>query len=77
MDYQGYIAINPGDDNTVRDVLMEDIRVENFRLGQLVNMRVMYNDKYNTASGRLISNITIRDMTYKWEPFQSVPHSWL
>lgn len=64
MDYQGCIAINPGDDNTVRDVLIEDIRVENFRLGQLVNMRVMYNNKYNTAPGRLISNITIRDMTY-------------
>ncbi|GAM33749.1 hypothetical protein TCE0_013f00877 [Talaromyces pinophilus] len=64
MNYQGCTAINPGDDNTVRDILIEDIRVENSRLGQLVNMRVMCNDKYNTAPGHLILNMPIRDMIY-------------
>ncbi|PCG93572.1 Pectin lyase fold/virulence factor [Penicillium occitanis (nom. inval.)] len=64
MNYQDCTAINPGDDNTVRDILIEDIRVENPRLGQLVNMRVMCNDKYNTAPGHLILNMLIRDMIY-------------
>lgn len=63
--YQGCIAINPGDENTVRDVLIEDIRVENFRIGQLVNMRIMYNSKWNAAPGKLISNVTIRNLDYK------------
>ncbi|KAI1380193.1 putative transmembrane protein [Hypoxylon crocopeplum] len=64
MLYQGCIAINPGDENTVRDVLIEDIRVEDFRAGQLVNMRIMYNPKWNAAPGKLISNITIRNLNY-------------
>ena len=37
IDYQGCMAINAGDDNLVRNVLFEDIRVEDFRQGQLVN----------------------------------------
>lgn len=41
MLYQGCIAINPGDSNLVQNVLIEDIRVEDFRQGQLINMRVM------------------------------------
>ncbi|KAL1858795.1 hypothetical protein VTK73DRAFT_7800 [Phialemonium thermophilum] len=65
MDYQGCIAINAGDANTVRDVLVDNVRVEDFRLGQLVNLRVMYNAKYNTAPGNLISNVTIRNLAYQ------------
>ncbi|KAF3390791.1 hypothetical protein DPV78_011124 [Talaromyces pinophilus] len=64
MNYQDCTAIDPGDGNTVRDILIEDIRVENSRLGQLVNMRVMCNNKYNTAPGHLILNMPIRDMIY-------------
>ncbi|KAF2033430.1 hypothetical protein EK21DRAFT_108898 [Setomelanomma holmii] len=45
FDYQGCIAINPGDSNLVRDVLIENIRVEDFHVGQLLNKRVMYNTK--------------------------------
>lgn len=64
MDYQGCIALNVGDANTIRGVLVEDVRVENFREGQLINMRIMYDTSYNTAPGRLISNVTIRNMDY-------------
>lgn len=64
VDYQGCIALNPGDGNLVQNVLIEDIRVEDFRLGQLLNMRVMYNTKYNTSPGRGIQDVLIRNLTY-------------
>ncbi|KAF1970027.1 endo-polygalacturonase [Bimuria novae-zelandiae CBS 107.79] len=62
--YQGTIALNPGDDNLVQHVLVDDFRVEDFRQGQLINMRVMYNEKYNTSPGRGIHNVTIRNLVY-------------
>lgn len=62
--YQGTIALNPGDNNLVQDVLVDDFRVEDFRKGQFINMRVMYNSKYNTAPGRGIRNVTIQNMVY-------------
>ncbi|TDZ18230.1 hypothetical protein Cob_v008832 [Colletotrichum orbiculare MAFF 240422] len=64
MGYQGAIAINPGDSNLVKDVVIESVRVEDFRMGQLITMMVMYNQKYNTSPGRGISNVTIRDLSY-------------
>ncbi|MBT2424071.1 putative Ig domain-containing protein [Streptomyces sp. ISL-22] len=64
MDYQGCIALNPGDSNLVRNVRVQDIRVEDFRWGQLLNMRVMYNKTYNTSVGRGIDGVYIRNLTY-------------
>ncbi|KAH8815528.1 endo-polygalacturonase [Xylogone sp. PMI_703] len=64
MWYQGCIAINAGDSNLIQNVYIEDVRVENFRLGQLVNFRIMYNTKYNTSPGRGIRNVYIKDLTY-------------
>lgn len=65
VDYQGTIAINAGDSNLMQNILIDDVRVENFRRGQLVNMRVMYNDKYNTSPGRGIRNVTFANLDYK------------
>ena len=62
--YQGVIAINPGDNNLVQNVQIEDIRVEDFRLGRLFDLRVTYNPAYNTAPGRGIENVTIRNFSY-------------
>ncbi|MGN1233642.1 MAG: glycosyl hydrolase family 28 protein [Candidatus Cryptobacteroides sp.] len=64
IDYQGCMAINCGDNIFVRDVLFEDIRVENFRQGQLIHLKVCYNDKYCKAPGRGIDNVTFRNITY-------------
>ena len=64
MLYQGCIALNPGDSNLIRNVYAEDIRVEDFRWGQLINMRVMYNDKYNTSPGRGIDTVHIKNLSY-------------
>jgi hypothetical protein len=65
MAYQGCVAINPGDSNLIADVLIDDVRVEDFRIGQLINMRVMYNQKYNTSPGRGIKNVTVRNLSYR------------
>lgn len=64
VDYQGCLALNPGDNNLIEDVVADDIRVENFRKGQLVNMHIAYNRKYNTSPGRGIRNVTIKNMSY-------------
>ena len=64
LDYQGCMAINAGDANFVKDVRFENIRIGNIRRGQLVNLRVMYNRKYNTAPGRGIENIYFKDISY-------------
>lgn len=62
--YHGTIAINAGDSNLIQNVHIEDIRVEDFRRGQLINLRVMNGTKYNTSPGRGIKNVYIKDMVY-------------
>lgn len=58
--YLGCLAINVGDKNIVRDVLYEDIRVENITHGKLIDFRVMFNEKYNPAPGGGIENVVVR-----------------
>lgn len=64
LDYQGCMSINAGDNNLVRDVRFESIRVEDFRQGQLLNLRVFFNRKYCAAPGRGIKNVTFKDVFY-------------
>jgi len=64
IDYQGCMSLNAGDSNLIRNVLFEDIRIENFRLGQLVNLRVFYNKTYNTSPGRGIEGVVFRNVSY-------------
>lgn len=64
LDYQGCMAINAGDSNLVRNVRFEDVRVEDFRQGQLVNLRVFFNRKYCTSPGRGIENVEFKDVSY-------------
>ncbi|MDR2147584.1 MAG: glycoside hydrolase family 28 protein [Tannerella sp.] len=64
VDYQGCLAINAGDNNLIRNIRFENIRIEDFRQGQLVNLRIFYNTKYCTAPGRGIENILFKDITY-------------
>ena len=58
------MAINCGDNIFVRNVLFEDIRIEDFRQGQLIHLKVCFNDKYCKAPGRGIDNVTFRNITY-------------
>ncbi|WP_339277687.1 glycosyl hydrolase family 28 protein [Paenibacillus sp. FSL W8-0426] len=63
-DYWGCLAINAGDNNTVRNVTYEDIRIEDFELGELFNLRVLKNEKYNPAPGKRIENIHFKNIHY-------------
>jgi hypothetical protein len=62
--YEGTLAINVGDENLVQNVLVDGFRVEDISIGQLINMRVIYNTMYNTAPGRGIHNVTVKNMSY-------------
>lgn len=64
LDYQGCLAINGGDNNIIRNVLFEDIRIEDFRQGQLFNIRIFYNQKYCEAPGMGIENIYFKNISY-------------
>ncbi|MET9352460.1 right-handed parallel beta-helix repeat-containing protein [Streptomyces sp. NPDC006617] len=68
MGYQGCIALNTGDSNLIRNVKVDGVRVEDFRWGQLIHMRVMYNTKYNTSVGRGIENVYVKDLSYTGKP---------
>ncbi|WP_410791774.1 glycosyl hydrolase family 28 protein [Kribbella sp. C-35] len=62
--YQGAIALNPGDSNLVRNVRIENVRVEDFRWGQFIHLRVAYNKSYNTSAGRGIESVYVKNLTY-------------
>lgn len=63
-DYQGAIGIKAADDNTVRDVVFEDIRVDRIEEGKLFYIKVAYTQKYNTSPGLAVENITLRNIHY-------------
>ncbi|MPY63280.1 glycoside hydrolase family protein [Streptomyces spongiae] len=64
MNYQGCVSLNAGDSNLIKNVHVEDVRIEDFRWGQVLNFRVMYNTKYNTSVGRGIEDVYIKNLTY-------------
>jgi len=64
IDYQGCLALNAGDKNLIKNVSFTDVNIENIRKGQLLNLRVMYNKKYNTSPGRGIENVLFKNLSY-------------
>ena len=73
VDYQGCLAINCGDNNLVRNVLFDNIRIENIDQGCITQVKVGYNQKYCTAPGRGVEGITFRNIRYRGEtPYMSV-----
>jgi hypothetical protein len=63
-DYEGCMAITDGDFNLVRNISFENIYVDDYQEGQLLNLRVVYNAKYNTGVGRGIENISFKNVFY-------------
>lgn len=63
-EYEGAIGIMAGDDNLVRDVTFENIRVERIEEGMLFNLHIAYTPKYNTSPGRGIENVTLRNISF-------------
>lgn len=64
VDYQGCLAINCGDDNMVKDVLFDDIRIEEIIDGCILQVKVGWNQKYCTAAGRGIRDVKFRNVRY-------------
>ncbi len=62
--YQGALAINSGDANIVRHVTFSNIRIEEIREGQILNIRVFKNESYNPKPGRCIEDIMIKNVSY-------------
>lgn len=63
-DYQGAIAITDGDNNLVRNILFDDIRIDDIEEGAIFNFRVVFNDKYSLAPGRGIENVTVQNVQF-------------
>ena len=68
VEYQGCMAINCGDGNYVKDVVFDNVRVEQIEQGSLLQVRVGWNQKYCTAPGGGIENITFRNIRYYSSP---------
>lgn len=64
IDYQGVFAIVAGDNNIVKNITFEDVRVEDFRKGKLIDMRIAWNRKYCAAPGQCIENVLFKDIYY-------------
>ncbi|MCM1066861.1 MAG: endo-polygalacturonase [Muribaculaceae bacterium] len=64
IDYQGVFGISCGDNNVVRDITFDNIRVEELRLGQLFNIRIFFNKKYCAAPGTCVENVLFKDIVY-------------
>lgn len=62
--YEGCMAITDGDANLVRNVRFQNIRVDDFQEGKLINLRVVFNKKYNTGPGRGIEDVYFNNVVY-------------
>ena len=65
VDYQGCLAINCGDNNLVRNVTFDNIRIEQIEQGSIAQVKVGYNQKYCVAPGRGVEDVTFRNIRYK------------
>ena len=65
--YRGVMSICCGDKNRVRKVLFENIRVEDCEEARLVDVRVLFNEKYNTVPGGTIENVTFKNISNQSE----------
>lgn len=73
VDYQGCLAINCGDNNLVRNVVFDNIRIENIRQGSLLQVKVGWNQKYCSAPGQGVEDILFRNIRYYGQtPYLSV-----
>ena len=62
--YQGVLAVNAGDDCSVDNVEFDNIRIEEFRINQLFNIRVFKNGNYNKSPGKAVTNVKFSNITY-------------
>lgn len=68
VDYQGCLAINCGDNNLVRNVTFDNIRIEGILQGCITQVKVGWNQKYCKAPGLGVENILFRNIRYYSSP---------
>lgn len=77
VDYQGCMTINAGDNNLVRNITFDNIRVENIDRGCLLQVKVAFNSKYCAAPGMGVENVTFRNIRYNGQrPYTSIINGW-
>ncbi len=64
VDYQGCLAINAGDNNLVRNILFDNVRIESLCQGSILHVKVGWNQKYCKAPGLGVENVTFRNVRY-------------
>lgn len=68
VDYQGCLAINCGDNNLVRNVVFDNIRIEMSdqvaKQASITQVKVGWNQKYCKAPGLGVEDITFRNIRY-------------
>ena len=68
VDYQGCLAINCGDNNVVRNVVFDNIRIEMpnqvAKQASITQVKVGWNQKYCKAPGLGVEDITFRNIRY-------------
>jgi hypothetical protein len=73
VDYQGCMAINCGDNNLVRNVTFDNIRIEQLPKGCILQVKVGWNQKYCKAPGAGVEDVTFRNIRYYGAmPYMSV-----
>ncbi|MCR4994394.1 MAG: glycoside hydrolase [Bacteroidales bacterium] len=60
---QGLLAIQCGDQNIVRDVRFDSIRIEGIQRGRIFDLRVLFSEKYNRAPGGSIDDVHFDHIT--------------
>ena len=73
VDYQGCLAINCSDNNYVKNVVFDNIRIEQINQGCILQVKVSWNDKYCKAPGKGVEDITFRNIRYYGKtPYMSI-----
>lgn len=63
-DYQGVMAVNVGNDVVAKHIRYNNIRIEDFNINQLFNLRVCYNPGYNLSPGGGVEDVVFSNITY-------------
>ena len=73
IEYQGCLTINCGDNNVVRNVTFDNIRIDQLQQGSILQVKVGWNPKYCKAPGLGVEDITFRNIRYYGStPYMSV-----
>lgn len=64
VDCQGCLAIVCGDNNLVRNILFDNIRIEQIQQGCILQVKVGHRDRYCAEPGRAVEDITFRTIRY-------------